>query len=135
MKETGRDRKFYGRSCISCKKLDKLELADILASSSPLTTQLSSLATLCASASSPSMVTAHSLVKCPAEATAANSGSKYNDRIFDFDLRSFFNNTRRQQNQSGTITPRIYLPAALVAALQCLLQIAAGFSLSNNTHT
>ena len=126
MKETGRDRKFYGRSCRSCKKLDKLELADILASSSPLTTQLSSVATLCASASSPSMVTAHSLVKCPAEATAANSGSKYNDRIFDFDLR-FFNNTKRQQNQSGTITRRIYLPAALVAALQCLLQIAAGF--------
>ena len=91
-----------------------------------MTTQLSSLATLCASASSPSMVTAHSLVKCPAEATAANSGSKYNDRIFDFDLRSF-NNTERQQNQSGAITPRIYLPAALVAALQCLLQIAAGF--------
>ena len=81
---------------------------------------MSSLATLCASASSPSMVTAHSLVKCPAEATAANSGNKYIDRIFA--LRSFTNAT---QNVNKTSRARSLEESAHrllhcpLSALQC----------------
>ena len=96
-----------------------------------MTTQLSSLATLCASASSPSMVTAHSLVKCPAEATAANSGSKYNDRIFD--LR-FFNNTKRQQNQSCDDHSKNLLAGCTCSSATVLAPNSSRFSLSNNTH-